>query len=219
MKYNFDNKRDCLLRKSASPEITRMLNGIAPGTHIVLIYDSPESKRDILFSHLALGVENSKLVYVSYKASLDKVKREMKESGIDAKHLERSGRLAVLDYEQVYLKDDKIDIPQAIGHLSHMAWSCKKENLDGGLRVAEERSGFLRRKMFGDLAMYERRLHRTFFFPATTVCAYDLTEVSTSGNLESLLALHSKDRLLLTGPNGFSVMEPKDVQDAIKITV
>ena len=196
-----------------------MLKEIIPGSHVVLIYDSPESKRNILFTHLALGIEDSKLAYVCSEESPDKVRQEMKESGIDAGDLESRGRLAILDYKEVYLKDGKVDIPQAIGYLSHLAWSCRKENLDGGLRVAEERSGFVRQEMFGDLATYERRLHRTFFFPATTVCAYDLTEMQISGNLESLLALHSQDRLLLTGPKGFSVMEPKELRRAPGIAV
>jgi len=198
------------LRESKSPEVMRMLKEIQPGTHGVLIYDSLESKREILFSHLALGAQNAKLVYVCSEESPDQIEGEMEDFGIKVKHLQSEGRLAILDYEEVYMKDGQVDIPQAIGHLSYLAWSCIKENLEGGLRVAEEMSFFFRPRTFTNLATYERRLHRTFFFPAMSICAYNLTEFHASGELESLLALlHSRDRVVLTGPKGVAILEPQ----------
>jgi len=47
-----------------SPEIAHALNVMQPGTHTVLIYDSRENKRNILFSHLRNGLADSRLVYV-----------------------------------------------------------------------------------------------------------------------------------------------------------
>jgi len=174
-----------------------------------LIYDSPESKREFLFSHLALGAADSKLVYVCSEESPDQIEQEMQDFGMKVKHLQSEGRLQILDYEDVYMEDGRVDIPKAIGNLSYLAWSCLKENLEGGLRVAEEMSFFFRPGTLTDLATYEKRLHRTFFFPAKGVCAYNVTEFQASGALESLLALlHSRDRVACTGPKGVAILEP-----------
>ena len=85
--------------------------------------------------------------------------------------------------------------------------------------MAEEMSFFFRHRTLGDAALYEKRLHRTFFFPSMGICAYNLNEIQASGQLETLLALlHSRDRVVLTGPKGFSILEPQ-VQQGPEITV
>jgi hypothetical protein len=197
------------LRESKSPEVVQMLKEIAPGTHAVLIYDTPESKREVLFAHLALGATDSKLVYVCSEESPDQIEEEMKEFGMKVDYLKGEGRLQILDYQDVYVEDGRVDIGKAIGTLSYLALSSVKENLEGGLRVAEEMSFFFRPGTLTDLATYEKRLHRTFFFPAKGVCAYGLTEFHASGALESLLAvLHTRDRVVCTGPQGAAILEP-----------
>ena len=203
-----------------SSEITRALSGIPQGTHIILLYDSPERKREILFSHLAMGAKDSKVAYVCSEETPDKIEEEMREFGMNVKQLKASGRLTILDHDKVYMNGDKVDVPQAIGHLSYLAWSCSKENLDGGLRLAEEMSCFVRLKRLNDLTFYENRLHRTFFFPVTGICAYSVTELQATGQLQTLLALlHSRDRLILTGPKGISVLEPVQARNPSEKTI
>jgi hypothetical protein len=207
------------LRESKSPEVMRMLKEIAPGTHAVLIYDSAESKREVLFSHLSLGAHNSKLVYICSEESPNEIEDAMKDFGIRVQELRSEGRLAILDYEEVYMKDGRVDVAQAIGHLSHLALTARRENLEGGLRVAEEMSFFFRPATLTDLATYETRRHRTFYFDARGICAYNLTQFQASGALENLLAiLHQRDRVVLTGPKGVSILEP-DLQDHSHILV
>jgi len=199
--------------------IVRALSDIDPGSHLVLIYDSPEHKRDVLFSHLALGAKDSKLVYVCSEEPPDQVEEEMSEFGINVAWLKTTGRLTIAEYDQVYLEDGKVDVPKAIGYFSNLAWSCWREGVGGGLRVAEEMSFFFRRRLVDDLKMYEKRLHRTFPFESRGVCAYSVVDLAGSGRLEDLLgAFHRRDAVAFTGPNGVSILDQEPLQKPVKST-
>jgi MEDS: MEthanogen/methylotroph, DcmR Sensory domain len=199
-----------------SSEIVQTLRRMKPGTHTILIYDSPQNKYDVLFTHLGLGVDDSMLAYVCSEESRERVEEEMVRYGINVKALKHNDKLIVANSSEVYVnKEGEFDIPGIIGHLSYLAWDAyMKKSLIGGLRVAEEMSYFFRHDKISELMIYERRLHRTFSFPAMGVCAYNLAEMHDHGHLETLLSLlHAHDQVILTGPKGLSVLEPTEPRE------
>ncbi|HUI01748.1 MAG TPA: MEDS domain-containing protein [Nitrososphaerales archaeon] len=199
-----------------SLEVARTLSEMKPGTHAVLIYDSAENRRDILMTHMRLGVHDARLAYVCSDESPEQVESWMRGADIEVDNLRRENRLAIDRGDDVYFKDGRPDIPSIIGYFSFLAFGSKWQGLNGGVRIAGDMTGFIRRKMVPDLETLERRLHRTFEFPAIGLWAYDLTELSNSGHLESLLRLlHSQNPVIFAGPRGASVLMPDTTRAAI----
>lgn len=206
-----------------SLEVVRTLSEMKPGNHVVLIYDSAENRRDILTAHMKLGVPDARLAYVCSEETPDQVEAWMRGAGMDVENLRREDRLTIDSYENVYFKNGRPDVPWIIGYFSHLALCSRRQGLNGGVRVAGEMTWFLRNRMIEELLTLERRLHRTFSFPAAGVWAYDLTELSNSGHLETLLRLlHAQNPVIFAGPKGAAVLGPnktneKDADELIQV--
>lgn len=195
----------------ASLEVVKVLSEMKPGTHAVLIYDSPAHKRDILLSHMKLGMYDAKLNYVCSDDTPQDVEEEMSAAGINVPLLKREGRLEIDTYDKVYMLNGKVDVASMIGHFAYLAVCSRRDGLDGGVRIAGEMSCFFRDKMIDHLVTFERRLHRTFPFPAIGLWAYDVTELSNSGHLEPLVRLfHAQNPVIFAGPKGETVLMPED---------
>ena len=48
-----------------SEEVSSFIHNMKPTNHIILFYDTPESKRDILNTYIANGLENEREGYTS----------------------------------------------------------------------------------------------------------------------------------------------------------
>ncbi len=195
------------------PKIARSLKEMRPGAHVVLVYDSLEHKKEVLFNHLKCGVGEAKLAYVCSEEAPQQVEREMEKFGIDVKGLEQTEMLSVGNYDEVYIKQDKVDVEGIIDHFSDLAWRCKKSGLKG-LRAAAEMSCFFQCGKVKELTMYEYALHREFAFPGMGICAYNVLEMEKSGHLGMLMPLlRAHSRVILTGPLGISMLEPEKLED------
>ncbi len=192
-----------------SLEVVRTLSELTPGSHAVLIYDSPENKRDILMAHMRLGIQDARLAYVGSEETPEQVEAWMRGAGLEVENLRREHRLEIDTCDNVYFKDGRPDVAGMIGYFSYLALGSMRLGLSGGVRVAGEMTCFLRNNTIDELVTFERRLHRTFSFPAAGLWAYDLTELSNSGHLEDLLRLlHSQNPVIFAGPRGASVLAP-----------
>jgi MEDS: MEthanogen/methylotroph, DcmR Sensory domain len=195
-----------------SPEIAHALKTMEPGTHGVLIYDSNENKRDVLFSHLRYGQEDSKLVYVCSEEKPEQITDEMKTHGIDVGGLKAKDRLTISNYDEVYIgRDGSVDIPNIIDGFAKLAWGCSR----GGLRMraSAEMSCFFRRGKLVELVEYENALGKRFYFPGMGMCAYNVVEMQSAGCLDMLMPLlRAHGPVILTGPKGGVVMESERVR-------
>ena len=124
-----------------SPEIAHALKVMQPGAHSVLIYDSKENKRDVLFSHLRSGLADSRLVYVCSQERPEEIRRAMQDDGIDAEGLERRDRLTISNYDQVYIKNGAVDTPGIIEGFTKLAWASTHQGFRS-MRGAGEMSCF-----------------------------------------------------------------------------
>lgn len=207
-----------------SPQVVETLKGLTPGTHAVLIYDSPENKREVAFNHLGYGVGDSELAYVCSEETPERVKRELREFGMDVDALERRKLLSIANYDRIYFNGGRVNISGIIGHFSDAARRSARQGLRG-LRAVGEMSCFVRDNKIDEMMEYEQALERRFSFPAMGVCAYNLLEMASTGNLETLMPLlRAHSTIILTGPKGSAVMKPdavqkQDVEHVMKVKV
>lgn len=187
------------------------------GTHAILVYDSPENKRDVLFNHLKYGEGREGLVYVCSLESPENIKEEMDDFGLDVDGQSSKGNLTVSKYDEVYVVNGKVHTSGIIMKFAEMSARYRAKGMSG-IRAGAEMECFYKENKVPELLQYERALHRTFSFPAKGVCAYSLVEMANSGNLEMLWPLIRMHALvIMTGPNGSFALEPEKVsEEAVK---
>ncbi len=199
----------------SNPVVQSAIQNMPSGTHAILVYDSPDNKRDVLFSHLKAGASKEGLVYVCSEESEQEIRQELSLSGVDAETMEATEELQIKRYDDVYIVDGKVDAPKIIAGFSDLAWSFRRKGKDG-LRAAAEMSCFLRENRVAELIEYEQALHRKFSFPAKGMCAYNLIEMGNRGELEALWPILKAHALvIMTGPRGSFALEPERVGKAL----
>lgn len=185
------------------------------GSHAVLVYDSEENKRDVLFSHLKAGVGRSGLVYACSDETPEQIEGELASSGVDVSHLKRDGMLDVVDAEGVYLAGGVLDPPKVAKSFSDRAFEFRSKGYEG-IRASAEMTCVFRKRGAERLVEYEEYLHRHFSFPAIGVCGYNLVALGNSGRLELLWpVLRAHAVVIMTGPNGAFALEPEKVDRSL----
>ena len=194
------------------------------GTHAILVYDSKENKRDVLFNHLMMGVYTDGLVYACSEETPQEIRDELGSAGLDVEGLEENGILSVKNYDEVYIVDGVVNSTRIISGFSDLAWQYTRKGL-GGVRASGEMSCFFKQGKVDQLLEYENALHRKLSFPGRGVCAYNLVEM---GNVDSLdfvwPILRAHSLVIMTGPNGSFALEPEkvtkeDVEGAMGVDV
>ena len=201
-------------------DIGKAVEEMPSGTHAVLVYDSQENKRDVLFNHLKCGVNREGLMYVCTEETPKAIRSEMDEFGLDTERLAANGNLAVKKYDEVYIVDGVVNIPKIINGFMYASSEAKQKGMKG-IRAGAEMSCFFREKKSSDLITYENTLHKTLSFPAKGICAYNLVEMGNSGNLDLIWPiLRAHGLVIMTGPNGaFALPEPDVPQDIVEATI
>lgn len=177
------------------------------GTHAVLVYDSLENKHDVLFHYLKTGINKEALFYVCAEESPESIKLAMEMQGINVGRLIADRTLSIKNYDEVYIKNGKVDSPGIIDLFSAASWEYKNNGLKG-IRAAGEMSCFFKEGKLKELMEYERSLDTSFSFPGKGICAYNLVEMGNSGNLDMLWPIIKAHGLvIMTGPRGGFALE------------
>jgi len=193
-----------------SHDVRKEMDGMPPGTHAVLVYDSEERKQDALFTHLKVGGKYDDLVYVCSEETPAQAEAAMRMFGLDVDEREREGTLSVKNYDEVYIVKGVVDPPTIIKGFSDLAYEDSQRGY--GMRAAAEMSCFFDNKKVPELVKYENDLHRKFSFPAMGLCGYSLVKMANSGNLEVLWPiLNAHALVIMTGPNGSFALKPEEV--------
>ncbi len=127
--------------KMLNQEVTDFLKEFDAGTHAVLFYDSQESKRELLFSHLKFGQNYQGLAYVCSEESPEQIRGEMIQFGLEANTVKGNQRLTIANYDDVYIVNGELNIPAIIGKFASLVDTCKEHGLSG-LRAGAEMSCF-----------------------------------------------------------------------------
>jgi sugar-specific transcriptional regulator TrmB/archaellum biogenesis ATPase FlaH len=179
-----------------SDRIAHMLTSLKPRDHIILVYNSLESKYTILFNYILNGIENNEAaVYVCSEETPRDVKDAMKNFGIDTEEHMHTGALKILDYNDIYIQNGKFNINEVMDKWSGFYEDALNSNFSG-LRVTGEMQCFLTHQLVHELVEYEKALHTILDIPITAICAYnatDLQKVENSINVYSeLVKAHKK---------------------------
>jgi hypothetical protein len=199
------------------PGIAEALVGMESGTHAILIYDSQENKRDVLFNHLRYGINKEGLVYACSEEKPQEIRDELRATGMDVVRLEAKGTLAVKYYDEVYFVGGEVDAPRIVNGFSTLAREYERKGMNG-IRAVGEMDCFFKHRKIEELIQYEYALHTRFPFPAKGICAYNLVGMENSGNLESLWPIIKAHGLvIMTGPHGsFALPQEKLDEERIR---
>jgi len=194
-----------------SHDVRKKLDGIVPGTHAVLVYDSEVRKEEVLFMHMKLGGKYDGLVYACSEETPLEAEGAMRTFGIDVDERKKEGTLSVKNYDEVYILNGRVNSPRIIKAFSDLAYDYSFRGY--GMRAAAEMACFFDLKLVDDLINYERDLHTKFSFPAMGLCGYNLVKMYTTGNLEALWPiLRAHGLVVMTGPGGSFALEPDEIE-------
>jgi hypothetical protein len=181
--------------------LTRFLRRLKPSDHIILVYETPEAKFNILFNYIDQGLKSGEAaLYVCSEAKPAQIRNAMKRFGIDVEKHERTGALKILHYTEFYIIDGKFSISNTLTLWSRFYEEAMSKGFKG-LRVTGETACFFKHNMVQELVEYEKALHRVLDIPMIAICSYRtdrLNSVDDPIKLYSKLA-HAHGTVLFTG--------------------
>ncbi|MFW9909676.1 MAG: MEDS domain-containing protein [Candidatus Thorarchaeota archaeon] len=190
-------------------KLTRILNRLRPRDHVVLFYDSVQSKHNTLFPYIIHTLNRGEAAaYICSEESPDEIREGMTNHGIDVKKHEKSGALQIFNYTDIYIVDGEVDLQHIIefwkkGYNEALSKGFK------GVRVTGEMSCFIKHDLVQELVEYERALHSVLDIPMTAICAYNVEILSSIENpidiYSELVKAHGK--VLFAGEDSIGKIE------------
>ena len=198
---------------SVTEEIVDFVDNMKPTEHVLLFYDTPEKKHEVLFNFLATGLASRKgAVYVCSEESPEDIREGMKAYGIDVNKNEEEGNLIVRNYDGWYIQDGQVEFVRILAGWKEIYEKFQKKGL--GLRVTGEVSCFFKHNRVRELLRYEYSLHRVFDIPMESICAYNVNTIVETGYSEVIMPLvRAHGWAIFTGPGGEMIYEPENVED------
>ena len=196
-----------------SEEITEFIRNMEPTNHVILFYDSPESKRVILNTYIADGLENGKgVLYICSEETPDQIRDGLESFGIDVEENMSEGRLLIRSYDPFYIKNGVVDPLRIINQWQEIYAEMEKKGL--GLRVTGETSCFFKEGKVRDLMRYEYALHRVLSIPMEAICAYSIPIVVSTGYTDTIMPLiRANGGAIFTTGSGTMIVEPDAIED------
>jgi sugar-specific transcriptional regulator TrmB len=185
------------LPTDAVPEkLTAILEQLKTSNHVILVYDSPEAKRDVLFSYLKMGLENGEAgIYVASDETPSEIRKAIRQFDRKMKKYEETGALRILGYEDIYIINGKFNPETTINLWKKLQEESKAKGFPV-MRVTGETACFLKHNLTEELLNYEQQLHRTLELPMIAICAYDAKMLNKNRDpinlYTELVRMHSK---------------------------
>jgi sugar-specific transcriptional regulator TrmB len=168
--------------RTPSDRMNRVLNQLKPRDHVILVYDSPEAKRDTLFSYIQQGLERGHAAkYVCSEESCQAIREAMNDFGLKVSKYEKTGALGVMNYTDIYIRDGAFSIEQTMDSWERL-YEEAMDNGFKGMRVTGEMACFIEHSLVEDLIEYEKALHTILDIPMTAICAYNADSLAKVDN-------------------------------------
>lgn len=122
----------------------------------------------------------------------------------------------------MYIVQGEVNNAKIMRSFAEMTLKYTMMGLDG-LRAAAEMSCFFRENKMKELLAYEYMLHRRFGFPAEGICAYNIREMQSSGQLGVIMPiLRAHSTVIMAGSDDTLVLdsinvENEDVERTMKV--
>jgi len=122
---------------SVTEEIVDFVDNMKPTEHVLLFYDTPEKKHEVIFSFLSAGLASRKgAAYVCSEESPEEIRERMKAYGIDVKKYEEEGKLIVRNYDGWYIRNGQVEYVKILAGWRKIYEEFQKKGL--GLRATGE---------------------------------------------------------------------------------
>lgn len=193
-------------------ELSVFMRDMEPRNHVVLFYDTLESKRSILLNFIADGLENQKgIVYICSDESPEQIRNAMGAFGIDIGANEGAGRLLIHNYDEWYIEGGRAETLKIITRWNETYEEFRDKGL--GLRGIGETSCFFKQNMVRELLRYEYALHKILTIPMEAICVYSLQTIVNTGYTEMIMPLiRAHGKVIFTAQGGSMVIEPDAVE-------
>ena len=208
----------------STQEIDRFIQGVDTTDHVLLFYDTQESKRRILYRYLSEGLKKGKgIVYIHSEETPRDIHEGLVGNGIDFEPNLASGNILMPRYDEFYIIDGEAEALRILNKLHETSRYFGSKGL--GLRGVGEMSCFFREGKVRELLRYEYALHKVLSIPMDAVCAYNLKTIVETGHTEVIMPLvRAHGKAMFTAEGGTMVLEPenvgeKDVERLLKINI
>lgn len=161
------------IQHSSSEKARRFIRQLKPTDHTIFVYDSKETKRNVLFNYIKHALENGEAAaYVCSEEDPSDIKAAMEQFGIPTEKHRETGALRILYYTDFCMPDGKFSIPNTLNLWRGFYKQALNKGFKG-LRVTGEMTCFFKHRLVKDLVEYERALHKVLEIPMVAMCAYN----------------------------------------------
>lgn len=197
----------------STDEMDSLIQGIDTTDHVLLFYDTQESKRRILYSYLAEGLKQGKgITYIRTEETPQDVYKGLASHGIDVEPNLASGSILTPSYDEFYLVDGKAETLKILNKWHEMSSYFQSKGL--GFRATGEVSCFFLEDKVRELLRYEYALHKVLYIPMDAICAYNLKTIVEKGYTDVIMPLvRAHGKAVFTAEGGTMVLEPENVED------
>jgi len=187
--------------EAVSERMMDFMEKLRPTNHLILVYDSPAAKYNVLFNYLKAGLEKGEAgVYVASDEKPSRIREAMKQFGIPAEEYEKTGALHILGHENIYIIDGEFSTTTTMNCWKKLYKDAVEQGFKG-LRATGEMACFFKHNLVNELIEYEKALHTVLDMPMIAICAYNANQLNQTKdpvNLYSELA-KAHGTVLFTG--------------------
>ena len=171
-----------LKTETSAQKMTRFFQKLKPTDHVIFVYETPETKYNVLFNYIQDALDNGEAaMYVCSEANPGQIKNAMKRAGINVDKHEKTGALRILHYTQFYIIDGKFSISNTLALWNKFYKEALTKGFKG-LRVTGETECFFKHNIVHELLEYEKALHRTLDVPLIAICSYRADRLNKTDN-------------------------------------
>ncbi len=188
-------------------DVVNFARGLQATDHVIFFHNDLKDCRQLLFTFLKAGMDKGEAaIYVTEQEMPKQNQKATDEFSVNVKRYEMVSALKVINYDEWYLTNGKVDITN-IMNLWRKAVNEAKERGFKGVRVCSEMSWAFRRNLLNDIVEYEKACDKKLEIPITTTCAYDLNMLNSLGEKPFLDLLKAHSHIIFDEPDlGFSII-------------
>jgi len=196
-----------------SEELNNFIQKIKISDHIIMFYDTPEVKHNILYNYIKNGLERKKgVLYICSDESPQQIRKSMNSFGISVEEMEKKGELSIRNYDEFYIENGQAETLKILSRWKKAQEYYQKKGL--GMRVAGETSCFFKNNLVRELMRYEYALHRILSIPMEAICVYDLNTIVRTGYTDVIMPLlRAHGNAIFMTKDGSIIIEPENVED------
>jgi hypothetical protein len=177
-------------------KIERFVNQLKPSDHVIFVYETPETKYNILFNYIKQALNNGEAaLYVCSEAKPAQIRNAMKNFGINTEKYEKTDALRILYYTELYIVNGKFSIANTLNSWNRYYKEAMAKGFKG-LRATGEMACFFKHNLVHELVEYEKALHPVLEMPMIAICSYQMDKLNQTENpinlYRELVAAHGQ---------------------------